>query len=61
MIVKVFDAKAGRLARPRPCDGQRIDKQSKLMILPVSGGDEGVDRGVAHDHVARLLSVRQSG
>jgi hypothetical protein len=41
--IALFDAKSGGLARPRPCDGQRIDKQSKLMILSVGGGDESVD------------------
>ena len=59
--MKVFDAKSSRLARPGPCDGQRIDKQSEMMILPVGGGDEGMDLDIADNDIACLLSVRQSG
>ena len=61
MIVQILDAQPDGLARSCAGDRQRIGQQPELVIEHVGGGDEFAHLVVGENHVARFLSVRQTG
>jgi hypothetical protein len=61
IVLQIGHQQAHGLRRPRPGDRQHVHQHPELLIKRVSDADEVSDLVVAHDHVARLRRVRQTG